>query len=137
MDEKLESPFADVKQGFLLGSDRFLAAMRELFEEDHPAAALPEPLQQRPSLESITAAVVREYDMETGWRGRQRADDSSRAVAACVARKICGYPASQVADALGYRSHSSVAEAIRRYEAGQNHLQPMVRRITKALAIDY
>ena len=56
-------------------------------------------------------------------------DDASRSVAAYLARSEFGYPAKGNADALGYRSHGSVRNAVLRIERGSNRLHRDIREL--------
>ena len=57
------------------------------------------------------------------WSPGRRSDDASRAVAAYLARRRFGYPAGEVAKALGYRGAGSVTRAVARVEPGNERLK--------------
>ena len=69
------------------------------------------------------------------WRPSRRSDSTGRAVAAFLARRQFGYPATEVAAALGYKSHSSVRRAVERCEPPTTQLARTIRRIERTLAI--
>jgi len=54
-------------------------------------------------------------------------------VAAYLARRRFGYPATAVEAALGYRDHGGVGRACRRIEQGTPQLHRVVERLEKPL----
>lgn len=62
-----------------------------------------------------------------------RSDDASRCVAAYLGHSRYGYSGRQVAESLGYRSGSSVTEAVRRYDSTHGRLAKYLRSIEKNL----
>ena len=135
---RLRSPLREAWHGMVLGSEGFLARVRRHLDPAQNAAALPElrALQQRPPLARIIAAAARRFgaDSEDWARGR-RCAGIERAVAAHVARKAYGYPATAVAGPLGYSGPSSVSMAVRRVAAVPS-LEQHVAAIRKRAAID-
>ena len=71
---------------------------------------------------------------DDGWAAGSRSDDTSRAVAAYLARREYGYPAADMARALGYRGHSSVNAAIVRMASGKGQLEQSLRDLVKTFA---
>ena len=63
-----------------------------------------------------------------------RSNHAARAVAAYLARRSFGYPATAVAAALGYRDHGGVSQAIRRVEQGMAQLERTVKHLEKRLS---
>ena len=107
--------------------------MRRLLEDRQEDAALPElrQLRPRPALARIVQEVAAHFghDLPDWGRGR-RVDDASRALAAYLARRRFGYPAREVALALGYRGHGGVSSAVARIESAG----PALRRTADDLA---
>ena len=68
------------------------------------------------------------------WCPGRRNDSAGRAVAALVARRRFGYSATEVAAALGYKSHSSVSRALRRIEPPSPQLALTIQRIERTNA---
>ena len=120
MDDPPPSPFAKAVGGLLVGSAAFVARVRRMLRDRPDDADVPQlgRLQQRPELQRIVEEVAAHFGRDPAdWRSGRRVDDASRALAAWLARRRFGYPASQVAEALGYKSHSSVPNAIVRIES--------------------
>ncbi|MCH7702062.1 MAG: transposase [Planctomycetes bacterium] len=126
MDEHPFEPWANAVQGMILGSESFVEEIRNRLGGRARDASLPqlEPLRPRPSLERIVATAANAFEADRSrWRSGCRCDDVGRAVACWLARRAFGYPARDVADMLGYASHSSVDSAIRRIEAAPRPLK--------------
>ena len=64
----------------------------------------------------------------------RRCDDISRALARYLARDRFGYAVVEVAEALGYKSHGSVGQAIRRMQATSVSLKRLAQRLKAALS---
>ena len=121
----------------LLGSDAFIARIRHLLDDRSPDKSIPQLKQIRaqPSLEEIILVVGEHFGQDTRmWSPGRRSDDASRAVAAYLARRCFGYPAREVAEALGYRSASSIPRAVTRIESGNQRLQRTVKKLKRSLA---
>jgi REP element-mobilizing transposase RayT len=131
------SPFADALGGLLVGSERFIGRVRRMLEEQPADPDRPQ-LQRvrgRPTLGEIVAAVSDDFGVwASDWRPGRRIDDASRAVAAYLARRRFGYPATQIARFLGYRGHSSVNYAVARVETGNERLKRAVKKLEQKLA---
>ncbi len=111
VEEPPPSPFEEALEGMLLGSDAFIDRMRSLLDEKPTDRNVPqlEHLRGRPTVEAIMAAVGEHFGVDTSrWTPGHRTDDASRAVAAYLARRRFGHPAGKVAEALGYRSPSTL-----------------------------
>ena len=72
----------------------------------------------------------------SNWPAGSRSDDASRAVAAYLARREYGYPAADVARALGYRGHRSVNSAIARVASRNRQLEQTLKDPVKTFADD-
>ena len=62
------------------------------------------------------------------WTAGRRSDDISRAVAAYLGRHF-GHSAAEVAQALGYRSHGSVRNALARVESAGKDVQNTLTKL--------
>ena len=116
-----------------MGSAAFVAQVRRMLQDRPDDAGLPQlrQLQPRPELLRIVEEVAGHFGHDPDdWRRGRRVDDASRAVAAYLARRRFGYSASQVAAALGYRSHGGVSNAIARIESAG----PAIKRTAEELA---
>ena len=71
-----------------------------------------------------------------GWTEGTRSDDPSRAAAAYLARRRFGYAAREVAEALGYRSHGGVRNALARIEAAGPRLHVALEALERQLVND-
>ena len=86
----------------------------------------------RPALEKIVETVAPPFGYEASpWQPGRRADDASRAVAAYPARRRFGYPAREVAAALGYRGHGGVHSAVVRVENSSDELKETVAKLVR------
>lgn len=135
MDEPPRSPFADAMGGLLLGSAGFVERVRKLVDDRPPDKAVPQlkSLRHRSQLAEITAVVAAYFGSDpTCWTTGRRSDDAGRAVAACLGRRF-GYAATEVAQALGYRSHGSVRNALARVESGGQELQDALAKLDRKL----
>ena len=137
--QRLDSPFAAAVHGLVIGSGAFVSKIRPVLAGKASADSLspPQRLSDRPSLDRIVSAVSAAFGAHpVSWVSRRRSDDPSRALAAYLARRRFGYPARQVADALGYSSHGGVAVAVRRFEAAGDNLHRKLRRLERTLTAD-
>ena len=133
----MKAPWGDAWRGFVLGSDSFLQRVKHLVADREADASVPQlgKLRDRPSLERVAEVVAAEFGCEDGaWSENRRSDNASRAMAAYLARRVYGYPCSDVAASLGDRSHGSIAHAVASVERGNDDLQETARRIQSQLA---
>ena len=136
IEEPPKSPLGDAASGLLLGSAKFIERIGRLLVDRPADSALPqlEKIRQRPSLDAIIATVSEHFGLDASqWKPGRRNDDASRAVAACLARRRFHYSAREVADALGYRSHGSVRNAITRIENADQRLKKIVESLHQEL----
>jgi len=135
-EEPPPRPFADAVGGLLLGSERFVMRARRLLEDRQEDAALPElrQLRPRPALGRIVEEVAEHFGHDARrWGHGRRVGDASRALAAYLARRRFGYPANEVALALGYRGHGGVASAVARIESAGPPLQRTADELARRL----
>ena len=119
-EEPPPGTFADVVGGLLLGSEGFVVRARRRLDLRQEDAALPElrQLRPRPALARIVEKVADHFGHDPrGSEHGRRVDDTSRALAAYLARRRFGYSAREVALALGYRGHGGVSSAVARIES--------------------
>jgi len=136
MERPPRSPFAEAVQGMLLGSESFVARIRSFVDARPTDRNVPqlEHLRPRPSVETIVRVVAGHFGVDaSGWLPGRRIDDASRAVAAYLARRRFGHPAGKVAEALGYRSGSSVNRAVARVESGNESLRRTAEKLERDL----
>jgi putative transposase len=120
MSDHPSSPFAEAIGGLLVGSAAFVERIGQLIKGRPADPALPQlaKLRLRPPLAAICAAAASHFGrLVDSWAEGTRSDDASRAVAAYLARRRFGYAACEVAEALRYRSHGSVRNALARVES--------------------
>ena len=130
------SPFEQALEGMLVGSDAFVGRIRGLLDEKPTDRSVPqlEHLRGRPTVAAIMEAVGEHFGVDTSrWAPGHRTDDASRAVAAYLARRGFGHPAGKVAEALGYRSPSSVTRAVSRVESSNEELRRTAKQLERAL----
>ena len=129
-------PWAEAFGDLIVGSEAFVERVRRLLGDrpsDRDVLQL-EQLRPRPSMERIIAVVAEQFGCpQSRWRPGSRNNDASRAVAAYLARRKYGYPATAVAGALGYRRHSSVGTAVRRIEASGEELKKTLAALERKL----
>lgn len=136
IEEPPPSPFAGALEGMLLGSDAFVARVRGLLDDRPTDRSIPqlEHIRSRPALDKIVRVVGEHFGQDpTVWSPGRRSDNASRAVAAYLARRSFGYSAGEVAEALGYRSASSITRAVARVESGNQRLHRTVTRLERIL----
>ena len=139
MDNPPPSPFAKTIGGMILGSGAFVAKMRRMLDDRPDDAGLPQlkPLQSRPAMQSIVQEVARHFGHDpTDWRRGRRVDDASRAMAAYLAKRRFGYSSKQVAEALGYKGHGGVADAVARIESAGPATQKTTEKLAQKLTND-
>jgi len=94
-------------------------------------------IQSKPELDKIVKMVLAEFGHpDRSWPVGSRADDVSRAMAAYLARRRCGYSATAIAGRLGYAHPSSVSHALRRIESGPAALGRIVKRLERKLRLN-
>lgn len=127
----LDSPLASARYGLALGSDAFVEQIRQIVKGRDEDVDLPQLSQMRvrPGLEEVIGAAAAHFgeDPSTWGEGRRR-DGLGRAVAAYLARRLCGVTGREIAVRLGYRNVSSVSAACGRVEAAAES-----RRLAKTL----
>lgn len=131
-----KSPLGDAVGGLLLGSEKFVERIGRLLGDRPIDSALPqlERVRQRPALEAIATTVSEHFGHDAShWKPGRRNDDASRAVVAYLARRRFHYSAREVADALGYRSHGGVRNAIARIENAGQRLRRSVEALYRKL----
>ena len=136
VDDPPPSPFAKAVGGLLLGSEAFVTRIRRMLQDRPDDAALPQlrQLQPRPELLRIVEKVANHFGHDPAdWRAGKRVNDVSRALATYLARHRFGYPATQVAAVLGYRSHGGVLTAVKRIESASPAVKQTAAKIEKAL----
>jgi hypothetical protein len=109
--------------------------VRKLVDDRPPDKAVPQlkSLRHRPQLAEIAAVVAAYFGSDpTCWTTGRRSDDAGRAVASYLGRRF-GYAATEVAQALGYRSHGSVRNALARVESGGQELQDALAKLDRKL----
>ena len=134
---KVQSPFDEAVGGLALGSDHFVTQITGMIDRfwSKPDLQIPLALKARPSLDQIVTAVCGEFGVGPDrFQEGTRSDNACRCVAAYLGRSRYGYSGRQVAQALGYRSGSSVTEAVRRFVATRGRLAKKLRSIEKYLA---
>lgn len=136
MDRRPRSPFGDALGGLIVGSDAFVARVRRMLSEQPDDLEAPQRrrIRHRPPLEEIIAVVAEECGVASeAWLPGRRSNDVGRALAAYLARRVFGYPATEIAAGLSYRDHSGVGRAVRRVEEAPDELRGRVARLRKTL----
>ncbi len=137
LEEPPLSPFVKAVGGLIVGTSQFVDRIRRLVQDEPEDREVPQ-LQQvrkRPELATIAGVVAAYFRVEPSrWAAGRRSDDAARAVAAYLARRRFGYPATATAAALGYRDHSGIGRAVRRVEQGGAELQRTIETLERQLA---
>jgi putative transposase len=107
----------ELKEGAILGSERFLQEMRGRLTGDRQEQRAAARLQQEKwDWRNLVAAVER--DRGERWeRLRERHGDSTRDMLLYLGRQRCGLKLRELADEAGVASYGAVAMAIKRYAA--------------------
>lgn len=132
-------PWDAAKYDLIIGSDRFVMKIRQLIkrESDDPERPQLRQLRSRPSLETIVQRTAAAFRTDPGrWAPGRRSDDTGRAVAAYVARRVFAYGVGEIASAVGYKGPSSVSRALQRVDEGSEDLKKKAARIGQQLARD-
>ena len=91
-------------------------------------------VRRRPELAQVVEVVADHFGADPAqWTSGRRSNDAARAVAAFLARRRFGYPAGEIAAALGYRDHSGVGRAVRRVEQATAKLKRDVKKLESVL----
>jgi len=123
-------PFEGAVEGLILGSQAFVKRIRKMVSRrsDDPAVVEIRRLRTRPALEEIIRIGARQRGVVSSpWQQGSRDDDGTRAVIAFVSRRWFGYPGKEIAEALGYRSVSSISRSIRHVEECKNDYQDLLK----------
>ena len=137
IDEPPRSPFETAVAGLIVGSSSFVDKVRGMLDGRPADANVPQlaRIRRRPELAEIIAVVADHFEVDPSqWSSGRRDNGAARAVAAYLARRRFGYPAVEVAAALGYRDHSGVGRAIRRIEQATAKLNRDVKKLEKKLS---
>ncbi len=135
--EPPRSPWKNALGGLLVGSESFAMRVRRLLADRQADQDVPqlEGLRARPSLDRIVGAVADHFGCAADeWSSGRRSDAIGRAVAAYLARRRFGYPMGAIAEALGYRRHSSVGTAVSRVEAAGGSIGEALASLEEQLA---
>jgi putative transposase len=130
MEFPAEYPFEDAEGGLVLGSDAFIDRIRNTLSRRGKDPAIRELryFRARPTLEDIIQVVSRHTDTSPErWRPGCRCDNAGRAIAAFVSRCWYGYSCTEIAEALGYTSISSVSRSVRYVQANLSRLRITLR----------
>ncbi len=130
------SPFDEAFGAMLLGSHAFVQRVRRLLDEKPDDPDVPDlgQLRPRPALGAILEVTAEHFGVDqTDWARGHRSNNAARALAAYLARRTFGYPATAIASALGYRDHGGVGQAVRRIEKGTSQLQRTARLLENRL----
>jgi putative transposase len=131
-------PWDNAVEDLILGSEEFVNEVRKMVSGREATNALPQlgRLRERPTLEEIIDAVAIELQADTAqWARGRRVRDSSRALAAFIARRRFGYSTTAVANALGYSNPSGVTSSIRKIERALPEYRPLLAKIERGLEI--
>ena len=120
-----------------MGSRPFVDRIRKLVCDRPKNREIPalKARRDRPELDDIIEAVAEATGEDRSrWTAGRRSDGTARAMAAYLARRCFGYGAKQVAEALGYTSHTSVLRASERLESTSPKVARTVKCVLRQLA---
>lgn len=115
-----ECPFENAVEGLVLGSEAFIDRIRNMLShrDKDPAISELRRLRARPTLEEIRHVTSKRMDTRPEqWRPGSRCDNGGRALAAFISRCWYGYSCTEIAEALGYTSISSVSRSVLHVES--------------------
>ncbi len=130
------APWSNALGGLLLGSPSFAMRIRRLLGNRPADREVPQVhgLRARPTLDRLVTVVAEHFGCAAEeWSSGRRSDGLGRAVAAYLARRRFGYSAVAIAEALGYRGHSSVGTAVARVEAAGRGIKATLATLEKQL----
>ena len=136
IDTEIRAPWKDAVEGLILGSESFVERIQDHLEAYPTDPAVPQlhSLRRRPDLASIVDVVARHLaDQPEAWSQGTRSDGIGRPLAAYIARRVYGFPATQIAEALGYSTASSVSHAVHRIDHGKRAWLTLAKRLTQEL----
>jgi putative transposase len=136
IDSEIPAPWENAVGGLILGSESFVESIQDHLESypNDPAVPQLHSLKQRPDLARICNVVARHLgDQPEAWTHGTRSDGIGRQLAAYIARRVYGYPATEVAKALGYSTASSVSHAVRRIDHGRPGWLIVATRLAREL----
>ena len=139
LGRQIDSPFNEAAHGLILGSAAFVQRLHALLDARPEQPEIPQlrALRAGPALAQVVATVSAEFEVDPArWRPGRRSDDIGRAVAAYLGRRVYGYAAGDVAEALGYASAAGVSQAIHRVESAGAHVARRLRALEGALTND-
>lgn len=115
--EPPENPFRSASLGWLLGSQRFVDAIRKRMQRPHHEDEVPaaRPLTNL-ELEAVIAAVAHHYGIAVEEFQRRRSNAPSRDVAAWLCRRLTTVTLRQLAEVFGLNHPGSVSNLLRRAE---------------------
>jgi len=140
LGRKLDSPLAEAEYGLALGSEAFVDSIRRMVSDRAEDAELPalSRLRARPDMEGVLHGSAEHFGGDPArWVAGRRCDEMGRAVAAYLARDVCGARGPEIAARLGYRNVSSVAGACRRVQvaAAERRFAKKLAKVRRALLL--
>jgi len=132
--EKTSSPFRDVVEKVLLGSEEWVERMRRVLGEEGPDANVPlrGQLAWRPSMEEIEIEAAKEFGVKIGVLQAKRVrNNEARAAALCLIRRLTSVPAAQLADRYGGVSQAAISKAVQRTEVRCDDESAWRRRLVR------
>ena len=138
LNQSIKSPSANAVHGLIVGSQKFALGIQRLLyvRPADPAVRKLQRLREKPELAEIVKTGLCEFNEDMPWSVGCRANDTSRAITAYLARRRYGYSAKAVANALGYGYPSSVSHVIRRVESGSATLRQTAKRLEQRFKRD-
>ena len=133
-----QSPWAELKEQIVLGSQEFVAGLRPyLTGDEREQRAAKRVTQARPKV----AEIVRALEEVRGrkWEEfRDRHGDVGRDLVLYLARRLCGAKLDTLAALAGVKEYATVAMAVKRFEARltqQPSVQAECRRVRELLNV--
>jgi putative transposase len=127
-----EYPFENAVEGLVLGSDAFIDRIRNMLSlrDKDPAIRELRYLRARPTLEDIIIVTSRQMELRSEkWQPGCRCDNGGRAIAAFICRCWYGYSCTEIAEALGYTSISSVSRSVQYVEANLSRFKKTLKSL--------
>ena len=111
-----QSPWESVQEQVVLGSAKFLAALKKhIHGDEQEQRGVRRLIESRPQLRAVIAAVER-VKGEKWDEFRERHGDRGRDMVLYLGRRVCTMKLQELAEAVGLRNYAAVATNVKRYD---------------------
>ena len=133
-----KSPWEELKEQVVLGSQEFVSGLREhLTGDEREQRGARRLREQRPDLARVIRCVE-EVKGQKWEEFRDRHGDNGRDLVLYLGRKVCGLKLKDLAQSVEVREYAAVAMAVKRFETSlkkDKSLQEEYRRVMQMLNV--